>query len=99
MQDISPTLIQKMKPTFISVRTTKWRTTSIRKKKELGGKLHSYKADVVGEFKETQYPNDEVLELKVGAQIMFIRNDTSADKKYYNGKLAKFLISMKMKSL
>ncbi len=59
-----------------------------KKIKELGGKAHSYKADVVGEFKETQYPNDEVLELKVGAQIMFIRNDTSPDKKYYNGKLA-----------
>jgi len=59
-----------------------------KKIKELGGKSHTYTADVVGEFKETQYPNDEVLELKVGAQIMFIRNDTSSDKKYYNGKLA-----------
>ncbi|UQB68230.1 helix-turn-helix domain-containing protein [Epilithonimonas zeae] len=59
-----------------------------KKIKELGGKAHSYTADVVGDFKETQYPNDEVLELKVGAQIMFIRNDTSPDKKYYNGKLA-----------
>ncbi|WP_312760899.1 helix-turn-helix domain-containing protein [Epilithonimonas sp.] len=59
-----------------------------KKIKELGGKAHFYTADVVGDFKETQYPNDEVLELKVGAQIMFIRNDTSPDKKYYNGKLA-----------
>lgn len=59
-----------------------------KKIKELGGKSHTYTADVVGEFKETQYPNDEVLELKIGAQIMFIRNDTSPDKKYYNGKLA-----------
>ena len=59
-----------------------------KKIKELGGPSHFYKADVVGEFKETQYPNDETLELKVGAQIMFIRNDTSSDKKYYNGKLA-----------
>ncbi|MPS74845.1 MAG: AAA family ATPase [Chryseobacterium sp.] len=59
-----------------------------KKIKELGGKSHTYTADVVGDFKETQYPNDEVLELKVGAQIMFIRNDTSPDKKYYNGKLA-----------
>lgn len=58
-----------------------------KKIKELGGKPHFYNAEVVGDFRETQYPNDEVLELKVGAQIMFIRNDTSADKKYYNGKL------------
>lgn len=59
-----------------------------KKIKELGGRAHSYTADVIGDFKETQYPNDEVLELKIGAQIMFIRNDTSPDKKYFNGKLA-----------
>jgi len=59
-----------------------------KKIKELGGRAHSYTADVKGDFKETQYPNDEVLELKIGAQIMFIRNDTSPDKKYFNGKLA-----------
>ena len=59
-----------------------------KKIKELGGRAHSYAADVKGDFKETQYPNDEVLELKIGAQIMFIRNDTSPDKKYFNGKLA-----------
>ena len=59
-----------------------------KKLKELGGRSHFYSADVVGDFKETQYPNDEVLELKIGTQIMFIRNDTSPDKKYFNGKLA-----------
>src|SRR5690606_25390661 len=32
--------------------------------------------------------NDEILELKVGAQIMFIRNDASGEKRYFNGKLA-----------
>ncbi|WP_250255241.1 AAA family ATPase [Chryseobacterium sp. Marseille-Q3244] len=47
-----------------------------------------YKASVIGEFKETQYPMDETLELKVGAQIMFIRNDSSPEKNFYNGKLA-----------
>lgn len=62
---------------------------NLKKLKELGGKSYFYNANVVGEFKETQYPNDEILELKVGTQIMFIRNDSSAEKKYYNGKLAK----------
>lgn len=47
-----------------------------------------FKAKISGDFKENQYPNDEVLELKVGAQIMFIRNDPSPDKRYFNGKLA-----------
>lgn len=58
------------------------------KLKELKTPSYFYKADVYGEFKENLYPNDETLELKVGAQVMFIRNDISSDKKYYNGKLA-----------
>ncbi|WP_144282530.1 helix-turn-helix domain-containing protein [Chryseobacterium echinoideorum] len=46
-----------------------------------------YEAKLFGEFKENQFPNEQFLELKVGAQIMFIRNDISGEKKYYNGKL------------
>ncbi len=59
-----------------------------KKLNELGGNTYRYKADVSGSFSESQYPNDEELELKIGAQVMFIRNDTSTDKKYFNGKLA-----------
>ena len=56
--------------------------------KELPGKSYFYEAKVFGEFKETQFPNEPKIELKVGAQVMFIRNDASGEKKYYNGKLA-----------
>ncbi|MDN3694767.1 AAA family ATPase [Chryseobacterium tructae] len=59
-----------------------------KKLRELECESLFYKASVIGEFKETQYPIDETLELKVGAQIMFIRNDSSPDKNFYNGKLA-----------
>lgn len=55
---------------------------------EIKAKLYSYPATVIGNFKENQFPNEHVLKLKVGAQIMFIRNDASGEKKYYNGKLA-----------
>ncbi len=57
----------------------------------LPGKSHFYKAEVTGNFNENQYPNEEELELKAGAQIMFIRNDASSEKRYYNGKLAEVL--------
>lgn len=59
-----------------------------KKLSELEGESLFYKASVIGEFKETQYPMEETLELKVGAQIMFIRNDSSPEKNFYNGKLA-----------
>lgn len=56
--------------------------------KELKGKSYQYKAEVKDDFRENQYPNEEILELKVGAQVMFIRNDASGERRYYNGKLA-----------
>lgn len=59
-----------------------------QKLKKLPGKSYFYPASITGEFRETQYPNEEQIELREGAQIMFIRNDASADHKYYNGKLA-----------
>lgn len=59
-----------------------------KKLQELPGKPFFFKAKISGDFKENQYPNDEEIELKEGAQIMFIRNDASGEKKYFNGKLA-----------
>ncbi|MBK9537039.1 MAG: AAA family ATPase [Flavobacteriales bacterium] len=53
----------------------------------LPGKSHVFSADVEGKFPESMFPVLTELELKVGAQIMFIRNDT--EKVYFNGKLAK----------
>ena len=58
---------------------------------ELPGKSRFYAADIEGTFNENQYPNDEVLELKPGCQVMFIRNDASGERKYFNGKLAEVL--------
>lgn len=55
---------------------------------KLEGKSHVYNAVVWGEFKPHLYPNDDALELKEGAQVMFIRNDTEEEKRFYNGKLA-----------
>ena len=57
----------------------------------LPGKSRFYDAEIIGNFNENQFPNDEILELKIGAQIMFIRNDASGEKKYFNGKLAEIV--------
>ena len=58
-----------------------------RKMADLPGEAYSFSAQVEGEFPENSYPADEVLELKTGAQVMFIRNDP--DGRYYNGKLGR----------
>ncbi|MFO7256684.1 MAG: AAA family ATPase [Bacteroidota bacterium] len=54
----------------------------------LEGKSHFFEAKVDGEFPEHIYPVHYKLELKEGAQIMFVRNDSEGNA-YYNGKLAK----------
>jgi hypothetical protein len=40
-------------------------------------RVRRFKAKIVGDFPETAYPTKETLELKLGAQVMFVRNDLS----------------------
>lgn len=54
---------------------------------ELNGRTYTYHAKVDGVFPEYMYPMAEELQLKVGAQVMFVKNDSSGEKKYYNGKI------------
>ncbi len=46
-----------------------------------------FKAVVSGEFSESAYPTEARLELKEGARVMFLKNDPSEDKAFYNGKI------------
>lgn len=46
-----------------------------------------FKAEISGKFNENAFPNDENLALKIGSQVMFIKNDSSLEKRYYNGKI------------
>jgi hypothetical protein len=54
---------------------------------DLPGRTHDFQARIDGDFPQAMFPCDAVLQLKVGAQVMFIRNDTEAGA-YFNGKLA-----------
>ena len=47
-----------------------------------------FEATVSGIFPEYSFPTDRKLELKKGAQVMFVKNDPSPEKRYYNGKIA-----------
>jgi hypothetical protein len=47
-----------------------------------------YEALITGNFPEYSFPTDAKLELKKGSQVMFVKNDLSFEKRYYNGKIA-----------
>ena len=46
-----------------------------------------YEARITGKYPEMLFPTDQTLTLKKGAQVMFVKNDSSAEKRYYNGMI------------
>jgi hypothetical protein len=54
---------------------------------KLTGKSFEFKGEVKGDFNEKALPAEMSLQLKEGAQIMFIKNDKGEFRRYYNGKI------------
>ena len=79
---------------YISLTTHNSKASQINKQEleKLKGKSKTYKAVIEGNFPEHSYPNKEELRLKVGAQVMFVKNDSSPDKRYFNGKIGKVIL-------
>ncbi|HPT21864.1 MAG TPA: helix-turn-helix domain-containing protein [Bacteroidales bacterium] len=59
------------------------------KLEKLPGRSHSFEATIKDEFPEYSYPTASELILKKGAQVMFVKNDLSRDKLFFNGKIGK----------
>ena len=55
--------------------------------RKLPGRNIGFTAEVKGEFPSQNYPAEERLTLKAGAQVMFIKNDASGRHLYYNGRI------------
>ena len=47
----------------------------------------TFRAEISGNFPEYSYPTDLELVLKIGAQVMFVKNDSSHEKRFFNGKI------------
>ena len=56
---------------------------------KLRGRTFQFHAEIKGTFPEYSYPTAETLVLKEGAQVMFIKNDTSGEHLYYNGRIGR----------
>ncbi len=57
--------------------------------KQLSGPRKELRAKVTGEFPNHAFPTPDQLVLKKGAQVMFLRNDPTETKAYYNGKIGR----------
>ena len=58
-----------------------------RELEKLPGKEFIFEAAITGEFLDKSFPTDKLLNLKVGSQIMLIKNDIGEQRRYFNGKL------------
>ena len=78
---------------YILLTTHNYKADKINKEKldAIDKKTYYFEAYVDGHFPENAYPNEKRLALKKGAQVMFIINDSSFEKRYYNGKIGKIV--------
>ncbi len=89
---IQPDFVPDSDAGFVTLTSHNSQADSVNQSKlqALPGKSFSYKAEVMDQFTQSAFPAEEVLQLKVGAQVMFLRND-SEGKKYFNGKIGTVL--------
>ncbi len=76
---------------YITLTTHNNRANAINNERlgALSGKPHDFQAAISGDFPDHAHPAPKRLTLKAGAQVMFLRNDASPEKRYYNGKIGK----------
>lgn len=55
---------------------------------KLPGRMYTFTGVVTGDFSDKAFPTDLELQVKEGAQIMFIKNDSGMERRFFNGKLA-----------
>ncbi|MFT6322425.1 MAG: GTPase SAR1 family protein, partial [Granulosicoccus sp.] len=93
LQQLNSRFIDNFKPAddegYITLTSHNNTANTINKEKlnSLSEKPFHFKAKITGDFPPHTFPTEEKLEFKVGAQVLFIKNDASPDKLYYNGKI------------
>ncbi len=88
-----PGFVPKDDEGYITLTTHNYQADQINESKLAAIKEKSvvFKAEVHGNFPENTYPTKEELELKIGAQVMFVKNDPNPEKAFYNGKIGRIV--------
>ena len=82
-----PNFVPRKEEGYIRLTTHNYQSQQInsRELSLLPGRPVSFKATVKADFPEYSFPADEILTLKTGAQVMFLKNDV--DHRYFNGMI------------
>ncbi len=85
----NPLFKPEKEDTYITLTTHNYKADRINAEElvKLNTISHTFSAEIKGDFPEKGYPTDKELVLKVGAKVMFIKNDTESVRRFYNGKI------------
>ena len=88
-QYYQPNFKKEPENNIITLTTHNYKADSINKNElqKISNNSFFYEAEIDGDFNDHNFPLEKRLELKVGAQVMFIKNDLNEEKRYYNGKI------------
>jgi len=85
----NPLFVPPADDTYITLTTHNYKADRINAEElaKLKGKTYYFEAEIRGDYPEKSYPTDKTLELKIGAKVMFIKNDSETPRRYFNGKI------------
>ena len=85
----NPLFVPPADDTFITLTTHNYKADQINAEElaKVKGKIYSFDAEIQGEYPEKSYPTEKTLELKIGAKVMFLKNDTETPRRFFNGKI------------
>lgn len=61
--------------------------TNIKQLDKIKKQSYVFLPEIIGDFPEKMFPLEPELSLKLGAQVMFVKNDLNPEKRFFNGKI------------
>lgn len=85
----NPLFVPPADDTYITLTTHNYKADQINGEEiaKIKGKIYTFDAEIQGEYPEKSYPTEKTLELKIGAKVMFLKNDTETPRRFFNGKI------------
>ncbi len=84
-----PFFIPPADDTYITLTTHNYKADQINAEElaKIKGKTYTFEAEIQGDYPEKSFPTERTLELKIGAKVMFLKNDTETPRRFFNGKI------------
>ena len=85
----NPLFVPPADDTYITLTTHNYKADQINAEElmKVKGKTYTFKAEIQGEYPEKSYPTENELVVKIGAKVMFLKNDTETPRRFFNGKI------------